>query len=274
MTVSNDPPLHTNDLPTSAQWPDSESSTAAGSDSSGGLSDTKDTAQNEAQKVKDTAAGEAQQVASTVKEQTQAVTSDVRDQARQLVDQSRGQLSEQASSQKERAVSTLRSFGEELSGMAENAPSSGIGQQLTRQGGELTHKAADFLEQREPAQLLEEVRNLARQRPGTFLIGAAVAGLVAGRLSRGLQSSRSSDNGSSSSIGSAEPAYTATGSPTGYPVTNPTVPVAGVPATGEGYDVVHADPYSGDVVGTPAGIQTSQSDYPTSDPTTGTGGAR
>ena len=49
------------------------------------------------------------------------------------------------------------------------------------------HGAASWLEQREPADLLDEVRNFARRRPGTFLIGAAVAGLAAGRLTRGLK---------------------------------------------------------------------------------------
>ena len=48
------------------------------------------------------------------------------------------------------------------------------------------HGVASWLEQREPADLLDEVRNFARRRP-TFLIGAAVAGLAVGRLTRGLK---------------------------------------------------------------------------------------
>ena len=197
MTVSNDPPESSapDAMPSPTSWPNDDYSPAADDGSTtGGLSDAKNTAQEQAAKVKDTATGEAQAVAQTVKEQTQAVTSDVRAQARDLVDQSRGQLNEQASSQRDRAVTTLRSLADELSGMADSATSSGLGQQLTREGGQLTHKAADFLEQREPSELLGEVRDLARSRPGAFLIGAALAGVVAGRLSRGAMSLRSSDD--------------------------------------------------------------------------------
>ena len=46
---------------------------------------------------------------------------------------------------------------------------------------------ASWLENRDPGSLLEEVKSFARQRPGTFLLAAAGAGLLAGRLGRSLQ---------------------------------------------------------------------------------------
>ncbi len=156
----------------------------------------KDAAQAQAQNVAGTARSEATDVAQTAKEQVQNVTSDVRDQTRQLADEARGQLTEHASSQRDRAVESLRAMGDDFSTMAEKAEGSGLGVQLAREGGELTHKAADFLEQRDPTQLLDEVRDLARRRPGAFLVGAAVAGVVVGRLARGARSAQKSDSGS------------------------------------------------------------------------------
>ena len=45
---------------------------------------------------------------------------------------------------------------------------------------------ASWLENREPGDLLGEVQRFARNKPGTFLLLAAGAGVLAGRLTRGL----------------------------------------------------------------------------------------
>jgi hypothetical protein len=58
--------------------------------------------------------------------------------------------------------------------------------------------------------VLEEVRSFARRRPGTFLLAAAAAGLVAGRLTRGAVDDKrdtSSGNGSYGSRGPGDDAY-------------------------------------------------------------------
>jgi hypothetical protein len=155
---------------------------------------TRDTAQEQAQRVAGTAKEETAQVLDTAKEQAQAVSYEVRDQARQLWGDARDQLTDHAGSQRDRAVESLRSVSQELSSMAERAESSGLGVQLAREGGELTDRAADFLQQREPGQLLDELRDLARRRPGAFLLGAAAAGLVVGRATRGVRNAHSSDD--------------------------------------------------------------------------------
>jgi hypothetical protein len=41
-----------------------------------------------------------------------------------------------------------------------------------------------YLEGREPGDLLGDARDFARRRPGTFLLGALAAGVVAGRMFR------------------------------------------------------------------------------------------
>ncbi|TLM80215.1 hypothetical protein FDW83_19020, partial [Pseudarthrobacter sp. NamE2] len=45
---------------------------------------------------------------------------------------------------------------------------------------------ASWLENKQPGDLLNEVQRFARNRPGTFLLLAAGAGVLAGRLTRGL----------------------------------------------------------------------------------------
>jgi hypothetical protein len=59
-----------------------------------------------------------------------------------------------------------------------------VASDLTRQASDKARDLAGWLESREPGDLLEEVRDLARRKPGTFLLGAAAAGVLAGRLTR------------------------------------------------------------------------------------------
>jgi uncharacterized protein YjbJ (UPF0337 family) len=168
---------------------------------------TTDTAKNEAKNVKDAAAGATSQVAGTAKEQAGQVVSDVRQQTRQLADETRTQLTSQVSGQQHKAVGQIRSVGDELRSLASGeGGQSGIVSQLAHEGADLTHKVADFIEQREPAELLDEVRRYARRKPGTFLIGAALAGVVVGRLTRGVVANRS-DSDSSGNRGNLGTGY-------------------------------------------------------------------
>jgi hypothetical protein len=142
-------------------------------------------ARDQAGQLKDTAVEASQQVAGTTKEKASDVASDVRQQARRLAGETRDELAEQAGRQRDRAVDGLRSVGEELRGMAEHGQS-GWGTRLARQGAEFSEQAADFLRDRGAGDLLNEVRKVARKRPGTFLLAGVIAGVTAGRLSRAL----------------------------------------------------------------------------------------
>jgi hypothetical protein len=161
--------------------------------------DARDTAKEQAQSVAATTKDEAANVVGTAKDQAKSVTTDVKEQTRQLTDEARQQLTDHAVSQRDNAVQSLRSIGDELTGMAEKSEGSGIGTQLAREVGGVAHRSADFLQEREPGQLIEELRDLARRRPGAFLLGAGVAGLVVGRATRSAKSAHSSDSASASS---------------------------------------------------------------------------
>ncbi|TDO47966.1 hypothetical protein EV643_108283 [Kribbella sp. VKM Ac-2527] len=163
-------------------------------------------AREEAGQLNETSVEATRQVAGTVKEKASDVTLDAREQARRLASQTREELVGQAGQQEERATNGLRSVSDELRGMAEHGES-GLGAQLARQGADFTDQAADFLQKHEPGDLLEEVRGFARRKPGTFLLAAVAAGVVAGRLTRSLAAGGTgtpSNTGSPSGVGMPE----------------------------------------------------------------------
>ena len=63
---------------------------------------------------------------------------------------------------------------------------SGLATEVARQLSGRTRELAGHLERHEPSDLLEQVRAYARRRPVVFLAGAALAGVVAGRLTKSL----------------------------------------------------------------------------------------
>ncbi|ROT32323.1 hypothetical protein [Micromonospora sp. HM5-17] len=105
-------------------------------------------------------------------------------QAQNLMGQAAAQLREQAGAQQQRAADGLRSLGDQLRAMSDRTDQPGLATDLVRQAADRVQQAAQWLDQREPGMVLEEVREYARRRPGIFLAGAALAGVIAGRLTR------------------------------------------------------------------------------------------
>jgi hypothetical protein len=101
------------------------------------------------------------------------------------------QVRDQAGSQKTRAVQGLHAVSDELEQMAQSSGQSGLATEVARQVSGRSRELAGYLDRHEPADLLDEIRSYARRRPVVFLAGAAVAGVVAGRLTRGLAASDS-----------------------------------------------------------------------------------
>jgi hypothetical protein len=202
---------------------------------------TTEVAKEQAGRVGQTAAQSAGQVAQTTKEQAQNVVGEAKQQARDLVGEARMQVRNQAGSQKERAVQGLRSLGDELEQMASQGGQSGLAAEVARQVSSRTHDLASYLDRHEPADLLEEARAYARRRPVVFLAGAALAGVVAGRMTKGIAaSSGGSGNGQRQLTGYA-PAELTTAQPlTDQPaesygtsgVASPVYPGTGYESTG------------------------------------------
>jgi hypothetical protein len=129
-----------------------------------------------------------QNVAGTAKEQASAVASEAATQAKDLIKQTQSELREQAGVQQQRVATGLRSLSDELGSMANNADSPGVASDLVQQAATRAGSVATWLDGRDPGALLDEVKSFARKRPGTFIGLAAVAGVVAGRLTRSLTS--------------------------------------------------------------------------------------
>lgn len=126
------------------------------------------------------------QVAGTARDEAGKVASEVKSQAKDLFQQTRGELGDQAATQQKRVAEGLRSVGDELQSMSGDSTSGGLATELVGQAATRLQGVAGWLDDRDPGSLVSEVRQFASRRPGAFIGIAAVAGLLAGRLTKGL----------------------------------------------------------------------------------------
>ena len=157
-----------------------------------------DVVKSQGRMVADDAAEGGKRVARVAAGEAASVADEAKNQARSLWEQASSQLSNQAADQKGTLASWLRGLAEELRSMADaprrdllaygssSAGTPGFATGLADRGADYARSAASWLDDREPSAVLDEVGSFARRRPGTFLVIAAVAGVVAGRLTRGL----------------------------------------------------------------------------------------
>jgi hypothetical protein len=189
-----------------------------------------------------------QRVAETASDQATQVTREARRQARDLFGQAREQATDQARTTQKHAAEGLRSLAGELHEMAEGGERHGPASDLAAEAADRLGDLAEWLGRREPGDLVEEVRRLARRRPGAFLFGAAAAGVLAGRLTRGTVDAKRDTGGSAGHDRQGEDAQAFGGTYAGVasesvaapaplppPVTGPSVtgaPVTGAPVPG------------------------------------------
>jgi hypothetical protein len=128
----------------------------------------------------------AKDVTNTAVDRAHEVKDETVRQARNFAADATEQLSAQAAEQSHRISANLHDLGRQLGQMAE-AGSGGTATELAHEAADRVHQVAGYLEGREPAEILDDLRALARRRPGAFLAGAAVLGLVAGRVGRGMK---------------------------------------------------------------------------------------
>jgi hypothetical protein len=140
-----------------------------------------------------TAGAAARDAAGTVKEQAGQVAGEAKAQARNLARDVRDRVGAEARSQNDRLADSVRRFADELDQMAGergDSPASKVVSQVS-QGG---RRVADYLAEHGPEGVLEGVQDFARRRPGTFLLAAAAAGFVVGRLGRSVLSAEGPDS--------------------------------------------------------------------------------
>lgn len=236
---------------TTESWsPRSESNT---DDAKGTVKDVAGTAKGEASQIADTAVRSGKAVAETAKTEAGNIAAETKHQAASLLDTVRSEVGQQAGTQQQRIAEAVRSLSTELDGMAsssQSGPLTDLARQASGKGGEI----AEWLQDREPTDVVDSVRSYARRRPGTFLALCGLAGVVAGRLTRSAVATRTSldtkeasdtsapGSGLGSSYAAAAPVEPASTYSTG--VYGTTVEATDVPAVAP-YDVDPAVPNPG-----------------------------
>lgn len=147
---------------------------------------------------------------------------DAREQAKDLFAQTREELSRTAGEQLQRFAGTTSSMSSELGQMASSSEQGGLAASLVEQASSYLDKATQWVEGREPGDLVADVNTYARRHPGTFMAVAAGLGLVAGRVLRGAKDDHGHDDAARE---------TSAGRATPPPTPAPTTP----PAPGTGY---------------------------------------
>lgn len=203
----------------------------------------RETTENAAQ----TASEEGRHLAGVAADEAKSVAADAQAQARHLLDDARSTVEEQSRTQLESLVSTLQVFADDLEKMARGeGPGSGLARDVVQEVGDRAKALSDQVRGREPSELLDQARTFARRRPGTFLLGALAAGVVAGRVARGAkdaQGSSSSTTGTTGTTGTTTAPAAAVPPPPVAPTPEATTPPGGPAGTAVG------DPLSG--LGTP-----------------------
>jgi hypothetical protein len=186
-------------------------------------------ARTEAANVGQSAREAGASVTDTAAEQARNVVEETRRQASGLLGEARSQAQAQAQAQQRKAAQNLHQLAGQLNDMAAKSGEAGLAARLTEEASHRVHDAAVWLDRREPGDLLGEVRDFARRRPGTFLLGAALAGVLAGRMTRGVSAAMKS--GDSPEPG---PSWQSTGASAAAPVPAASQPAEPWPAPASG----------------------------------------
>ena len=193
-----------------------------------------DVARDEAANVGNSAREAGSHVAQSATDQARQVVSETRAQAGDLLGEAKGQVRHQAATQQRQAAQQLQAVADELSEMAAKSGQSGLGTQVVQEAAARVRGVASWLDRREPGDLLDGVRDFARRHPGQFLVGAAVAGVVAGRLTRGLTGAAGQDAQSRPQpYAASEPRPYAASEPDPYAVSEPPTRTVSEPPLGD-----------------------------------------
>ncbi len=153
------------------------------------------TAKEQGQQVLRATAGQAGELVGTATQQAAEVADQASAQARNLLEETRTRLEEQTVEGASKLGDHLARLGEEAVALADGRPQDApTVQGYVRRTGESLLDAADRayglsddVQTRGIGGVLSDVQTFARRRPGAFLIGTAVLGVLAGRAARNAQ---------------------------------------------------------------------------------------
>jgi hypothetical protein len=146
------------------------------------------TGKDQAASVAATAKDQAAIVASTAADQARAVASEAAAEAKDVFADARQQLRAQADEQSTKLASLIGDIGGQLRTMA-RAGDSGPAKDVIATVAEQAEGISQRLRDGGIDRTLDDARRLARNHPGLFLAGAALAGFVAARVARTVDTS-------------------------------------------------------------------------------------
>ncbi len=129
-----------------------------------------------------TATDSAQEVAGTAKQEAGRTSAEAQRQAKDLLRQGQSELNDQAGAQQERLAGGLRAISSELEQMVHGTEQEGMASHVVCWVAAMSDDAGQWLEQRDPGDVVTEGKHFARRRPGAFILAAAGLGLVVGRV--------------------------------------------------------------------------------------------
>jgi hypothetical protein len=206
---------------------------------------TADVVKNQATDLSHSSIQTGKHVADVALEQASGVAAEAGRQGRDLLHQAQGQLEEQAAKGQQRLANQLLSLSDELRSMAGASAQGGMAASLASQAASRVRTAGQWLDDRKPGQVADEMQSFARRRPAAFLALAVGAGIVAGRLTRGLKDANSDNSAAAAAPAATQGLSGQRGQPSdlaSYPpataagVSNQTpglsIPASGLPPTG------------------------------------------
>jgi hypothetical protein len=156
------------------------------------------TGKDQAREVASTTSEEARRVASTTQDEARQVVRGANEQARRLVGDTRHELRSQANAQVDRFAQGLNDVSRQLRSMGEKGEPGAVSD-MAREAAVRTQLVSERLRGGGIDDVLSQLRNAGRNRPGLFLLGAFGAGLVAGRVVRNLARDPGDDGSSDQS---------------------------------------------------------------------------
>jgi len=154
---------------------------------------TADIAKAQAAELGRNSADAGKHAADVVRQQASDVGAEARWQGMELLREAQGEVAAQAARGQQRVAAELLSVGDDLQSMADGSADQGMAADLARRASAGARAAGQWLGDRQPGQVMNEVQSFARRRRGAFLALAAAAGLVAGRLTRGMRAGTDQD---------------------------------------------------------------------------------
>ncbi|MGW4113907.1 hypothetical protein ACWEFJ_23810 [Actinosynnema sp. NPDC004786] len=148
----------------------------------------RETAQQEGAAVAQHARQAASDVGATAREQVGQVAHEARGQAKHVVGDMRERVATEAEEQARRVSRQIDRIADELGSMADNSGPDSLTAGTLRQVSDAGRQAARYLDERGARGLLDSAQDFARRKPGTFLIGAAVAGFLVARAAKSMGS--------------------------------------------------------------------------------------